>query len=403
MTARHALIGAAGYIAPRHLKAIKETGGTLVAATDVTDSVGIMDSHFPDAAFFTEFERFDADLADRRRAGQGVEYVAICSPNYLHKAHCAFALRAGADAICEKPLVLDPADLDDLAALEAETGRRVNSILQLRLHPAILAVKDKVATGPADKVYDVDLGYFTSRGAWYHASWKGFEQKSGGIATNIGVHFYDMLSFIFGPLQTNIAHHRAPDCAAGYLEFERARVRWVLSINRAHLPPQTPAGQSTYRSITVDGEEIEFSGGFTDLHTASYQNVLAGSGYGLDAVRPSIELVSHIRACALEPGRGEATPDAGRHPGGGLSPPWTALWITPSTMPSTLPPLSMTAPMSTNRLKSARTPRSGISSMSWPAPGSVRAVCWARTSWPGPMSPSAMAASCRTMSPSTRA
>jgi len=308
MTTCYGLIGAAGYIAPRHLKAMKETGGVLAAATDVTDSVGIMDSHFPDAAFFTEFERFDAHLADRRRAGQGVDYVAICSPNYLHKAHIGASLRAGADAICEKPLVLDPADLDDLAVLEAETGRRVNSILQLRLHPAILALRARVAAGPADKTYDVDLGYFTSRGAWYHASWKGFEQKSGGIATNIGVHFYDMLAFLFGPLKTNIAHHRAPDCAAGYLEFARARVRWVLSINRAHLPAETPPGQSTYRSITVDGDEIEFSGGFTDLHTASYQNILDGQGYGLAEVRPSIELVSHLRGCALEPGRGARHP-----------------------------------------------------------------------------------------------
>ncbi len=304
----YALIGAAGYIAPRHLKAMKETGGRLAVAFDVNDSVGIMDSHFPDAYFFTKFEEFDAHLADLRQAGTEVDYVAICSPNHLHKAHCSFALRAGADAICEKPLVLNPPDLDDLVRLEVETGRKVNSILQLRLHPAILAIRDKVANGPADEIYNVDLSYFTSRGAWYHASWKGFEQRSGGIATNIGVHFYDMLSFIFGPLKTNIAHHRAADCAAGYLEFERARVRWILSINRAHLPPHTPAGQSTYRSITVDGEEIEFSGGFMDLHTASYQNILNGAGYGLDAVRPSIELVSHIRNCALELGKGEQHP-----------------------------------------------------------------------------------------------
>lgn len=306
---QYALIGVAGYIAPRHLKAIKETGGQLAVAYDVNDSVGIMDSHFPDAAFFTEFEQFEAHVHGERRIDRAIDYVGICSPNYLHKAHMAFALRAGSDAICEKPLVLNPEDLDDLIRLEAETGQRINSILQLRLHPAILALRDKVAAGPADKTWEVDLGYFTSRGAWYHASWKGLTHKSGGIATNIGVHFYDMLGFIFGAPKANIVHHRADDAAAGYLEFERARVRWVLSINRAHLPAHTPPGQSTHRSITVDGEEIEFSGGFTDLHTASYQNILAASGYGLDTVRPSIELVSHIRHAALEPGRGEQHPD----------------------------------------------------------------------------------------------
>ena len=305
----YALIGAAGYIAPRHLKAIKETGGDLSVAFDINDSVGIMDSHFPDAAFFTEFEQFEGHVHGLRRAGSPIDYVGICSPNYLHKAHMGFALRAGADAICEKPLVLNVSDLEELEALEAETGQRINSILQLRLHPAIIALRDKVRAGDPDKIYDVDLGYFTSRGAWYHASWKGLTHKSGGIATNIGVHFYDMLSFIFGPNTANIVHHRGPDASAGYLEFERARVRWVLSINRDHLPAHTPADQTTHRSITVDGEEIEFSGGFTDLHTASYQNVLDGNGYGLDIVRPSIELVNHIRNAPLEPGKGEQHPD----------------------------------------------------------------------------------------------
>ena len=312
MTTTYALIGAAGYIAPRHMKAIRETGGTLEVAYDVNDSVGVMDSHFPDAAFFTEFEPFEAHVHDRRRAGRPVDYVAICSPNYLHKPHMAFALRVGADAICEKPLVLDPEELDDLAALETETGRRINSILQLRLHPAIVALRDRVAAGPSDRVHDVDLGYFTSRGAWYHASWKGVDRKSGGIATNIGVHFFDMLAFVFGPIRGSVVHHRGADAAAGYLEFRQARVRWVLSINRAHLPPQTPPGQSTYRSITVDGEEIEFSGGFTDLHTASYQGILAGQGFGLDVVRPSIEVVSRIRSAPIEPGRGERHPDIAR-------------------------------------------------------------------------------------------
>ncbi len=310
--ARYALIGAAGYIAPRHLKAMRETGGKLLVAYDVNDSVGIMDSHFPDAAFFTEFERFESHVHDVQRVGPPIDHVAICSPNYLHKDHIAFAMRAGADAICEKPLVLDPVDIDALAAIEAETGRHVFSILQLRLHPAIIALKQKIDGGDPDTIHDVDLGYFTSRGAWYHASWKGVEHKSGGIATNIGVHFYDMLGFVFGALNTSVVHHRGADAAAGYLEFDRARVRWALSINRDHLPQRTPEGQSTYRSITIDGEEIEFSSGFTDLHTASYRAVLDGQGFGLDAIRPSIEIVSGIRTADIEPNRGERHPDLGR-------------------------------------------------------------------------------------------
>ncbi len=309
MALNYALIGAAGYVAPRHLKAIKETGGNLAVAHDINDSVGIMDSHFPDAAFFTEFERFDAYVSDLSRAGKQIDYVGICSPNYLHKAHVSFALRAGADAICEKPLVLSPSDIDDLEALETETGRRIFTILQLRLHPTIIALREKIASGPKDKVYDVDLGYFTARGAWYHASWKGLDEKSGGIATNIGVHFYDMLNFVFGPVRENIVHYRGADAAAGYIELAQARVRWVISINRDHLPPHTPAGQTTHRSITVDGEEIEFSDGFTDLHTASYQNVLDGNGYGPEIVRPSIVLVNQIRSAPIELDRGEQHPD----------------------------------------------------------------------------------------------
>ena len=304
-----ALIGAAGYIAPRHLKAINETQGILQVAYDINDSVGVMDSYFPNADFFTEFEQFESHVHGLRGSDKSINYVSICSPNYLHKSHMAFALRAGSDAICEKPLVLRPSELDDLMVLEQQTGNRIHSILQLRLHPAIIALRDKVEAGDPNKTYDVDLGYFTSRGAWYHASWKGLEHKSGGIATNIGVHFYDMLGFIFGANKTNIVHHRGADAAAGYLEFERARVRWVLSINRDHLPSHTPEGQTTHRSITVDGEEIEFSGGFTDLHTTSYQSVLDGSGYGLDIVRPSIELVSHIRTAPIEPNKGEQHPD----------------------------------------------------------------------------------------------
>jgi len=308
MTNNFALIGAAGYIAPRHLRAIKDVGGDLGIAYDINDSVGIMDSHFPDAEFFTDFERFESELYRQKQQGSSVDYVSICSPNYLHKSHMAFTLRAGAEAICEKPLVLRPADIDELDALEKETGKRINSILQLRLHPSIIALREKVRSGPIDKIYDVDLGYFTSRGKWYHESWKGFEQKSGGIAANIGVHFFDMLHFVFGGLQNSIVHHRASDAAAGYLEFEKARVRWVLSINRDHLPEHTPAGQTTHRSITIEGEEVEFSGGFTDLHTRSYEAILEGQGYGLDIVRPSIELVSGIRNAALEPSIGEAHP-----------------------------------------------------------------------------------------------
>lgn len=308
MQKQYGLIGAAGYIAPRHLSAIKDTGGILNVAYDINDSVGIMDRHFPDASFFTEFERFAAHVHAERKSARPLDYMAICSPNYLHKSHMEFALRTGCDAICEKPLVLDPSDLDDLVRLEKDTGHRINSILQLRLHSAILDLKKKVIDGPSDKIYDVDLTYITSRGAWYYASWKGDHQKSGGIATNIGVHFYDMLSFLFGKLTKSVAHHRADDAASGYLEFERARVRWVLSINSDHLPTQTPKGQTTYRSIIVNGEEIEFSAGFTDLHTLSYQKVLAGNGFGLDEVRPSIELVSNLRFAALEPKVGEQHP-----------------------------------------------------------------------------------------------
>jgi len=303
------LIGAAGYIAPRHFEAIKAVRGNLAVAYDVNDSVGILDRYFPQSAFFTEFERFESHVHGLRRNGKPISYVGICSPNYLHQSHIAFGLRAGANAICEKPLVVDPNDLDDLADLEQETGKKVYSILQLRLHPSIIALREKVAKGPSDKVYDVDLGYFTSRGAWYHASWKGLDHKSGGIATNIGVHFFDMLSFVFGPVCENIVHYRGSNAAAGYLEFQQARVRWVLSIDRGHLPEQTPEGQTTYRSITVDGEEIEFSGGFTDLHTSSYKNVIDGDGYGLNVVRPSIELVSSIRTASLQPERGERHPD----------------------------------------------------------------------------------------------
>lgn len=297
---RFALIGAAGYIAPRHMKAIKDTGNDLVAAMDVNDSVGILDSTFPEAQFFTQFEQFDAHVDGERRAGRPLDYVAIASPNYLHDAHMRYALRAGADAICEKPLVLNPEDIDGLQALERDTGRRINTILQLRLHPAILALRDRVAALPKDRKVDVDLTYITSRGNWYLKSWKGFTEKSGGIATNIGVHFYDMLHFVYGALQQNIVHLNTPTKAAGYLEYERARVRWFLSVDVNDVPAAERAGgKRTFRAVTADGENIEFSDGFTELHTRIYEEILAGRGFGVEENRVAIETVSVIRTAPI--------------------------------------------------------------------------------------------------------
>jgi len=291
-----ALIGVAGYIAVRHVRAIKDTGNMLVASLDRFDSVGFMDSYFPEADFFTEFERFDRHIAKLSRQGTKVEYVSICSPNYLHDSHIRFALRNDADAICEKPLVLNPWNIDALQDYEQETGRKVWNILQLRHHQAIIDLKEKVRSGPADKIYDIDLSYITSRGNWYHYSWKGDMEKSGGVATNIGVHFFDMLTWIFGDVKQNKVNFLKEDKAAGYLELERARVRWFLSIDYEDIPSQIKeAGQRTFRSITIDGEEIEFSGGFTDLHTISYKNILVGKGYGLEAARKSIQTVYTIR------------------------------------------------------------------------------------------------------------
>ncbi|GAB4370652.1 MAG: Gfo/Idh/MocA family oxidoreductase [Kiloniellaceae bacterium] len=291
-----ALIGAAGYIAPRHMRAIQDTGNNLVAALDPNDSVGIIDSYFPKASFFTEFERFDRHIDKLRRQGHKIDYVSICSPNYLHDAHIRFALRNQAHAICEKPLVLSPWNIDALEAIEREGNTRIYNILQLRLHPAIQELRAKVAAAPQNKVFDVDLTYLTSRGRWYHVSWKGDEHKSGGIATNIGVHFYDMLSWVFGALRHSVVHLHRPDVASGYLEYERARVRWFLSINADYLPEQAvSAGKRTYRAILIDGEELEFSEGFTDLHTASYEDILSGGGFGLDEARQSIETVFQIR------------------------------------------------------------------------------------------------------------
>lgn len=292
-----ALIGAAGYIAPRNLKAIKDTNNNLIAALDRFDSVGIMDSYFPNADFFVEPERFDRHL-EKLKYDKNIklDYVSICTPNYLHDSHIRMALRLGADAICEKPLVLNPWNLDALQRMELESGKKVYNILQLREHQSIIDLKQKVDKSPADKIFDIDLTYLTSRGNWYYTSWKGDKSKSGGIATNIGVHFYDMLSWIFGEVKENTVHIQTHDRAAGYLEFERARVRWFLSINYDVLPDEIKAiGQTTYRSITIEGEELEFSGGFKDLHTRVYEGILKGNGYGLDDARQAIEIVHDIR------------------------------------------------------------------------------------------------------------
>lgn len=291
-----ALIGAAGYVAVRHLKAINETGNTLVCALDKFDSVGILDSYFPDADFFVEFERFDRHIDKLKRLGTKINFVSICSPNFLHDSHIRFALRSQADAICEKPIVLNPWNVDALQSFERETGRKVYNILQLRLHPSIIELKKKVDQGPKDKIYDFDLAYITSRGKWYHFSWKGDVQKSGGIATNIGIHFFDMLSWIFGDIKENIVHINEHDKAAGFLQLKKARVRWFLSIDQDSLPDEIKQkGQRTYRSIKMEGNEIEFSEGFTDLHTLSYKEILKGNGYGLSDSRLSVQTVYEIR------------------------------------------------------------------------------------------------------------
>lgn len=306
-----ALIGAAGFIAPRHLKAIKETGNNLLAALDKFDSVGIMDSYFPDADFFVEFERFDRHIEKLKREGQKLDYVSICTPNYLHDAHIRFGLRHKADVICEKPLVLNPWNIDALQEIEKETGGRVNNIFQLRLHPTIIALREKVKNGPKDKIYDIDLAYLTSRGHWYYTSWKGDISKSGGIASNIGVHFFDMLVWIFGEVKESIVHLQEHDRAAGFFQLERARVRWFLSINYGTLPEEVKAsGKRTYRSITIEGEELEFSEGFTDLHTKSYEEILKGNGFGLEEAKTSINIVHNIRHATPVGLRGEFHPFA---------------------------------------------------------------------------------------------
>lgn len=291
-----ALIGVAGFVAPRHLKAIRETGNNLVAALDKFDQVGILDSYFPQADFFTEFERFDRHLDKLKRNGTKIDYVSICTPNYLHDSHIRFALRHQADAICEKPLVLNPWNVDALEEIEKETGKKVYTILQLRLHPTIIALKEKVAKSDPDKIYDIDLSYITSRGNWYQISWKGDLSKSGGVATNIGIHFFDMLLWIFGGVEDSRVAAQNEHTAEGTLRLQRARVKWMLSINPDTLPDTVKAkGQRTFRSIRIEGEEIEFSEGFTDLHTRSYEEILKGNGFGLADAKPSIDLVHAIR------------------------------------------------------------------------------------------------------------
>lgn len=300
-----ALIGAGGYIAPRHMKAIRDTGHRLVSATDRSDSVGILDSFSQEVSFFTEFERFDRHAEKLRRQGDEhrLHFVSICTPNYLHDAHIRFALRIGADAICEKPLVSNPWNLDALAEMEKETGRKIHNILQLRVHPNIIALRERIREAPPGKKFDIDLTYITSRGKWYFASWKGDVQKSGGIATNIGVHFFDMLMWVFGSVRHHEVHCAEQSRMGGFLELEKANVRWFLSVDQADLPEAVKAaGKSTFRSITVDGDEVEFSEGFADLHTVVYREILAGRGFGLDDARPSINLVYQLRHALPAPG-----------------------------------------------------------------------------------------------------
>lgn len=310
MSINFALVGAAGYIAPRHMKAIKDTGNNLIAAVDKNDSVGIIDSYFPESDFFVETERFDRHLDKLRRGGiNKVDYVAICSPNYLHDAHIRLTMRNDAHAICEKPVVLNPWNVDALQEIERETGKQIYNVLQVRLHPSIIALKEEIENGPKDRIYDIDLTYITSRGRWYHMSWKGDIEKSGGVATNIGVHFFDMLSWIFGGVQKNIIHLNEKDKAAGYLELKNARIRWFMSLDDTDLPEDiTAKGQRTFRSITINDKEIEFSGGFTDLHTRIYEDILNGSGFSMEDARTSIEIVHKIRNASPDRNSGERHP-----------------------------------------------------------------------------------------------
>ncbi|MDR2084130.1 MAG: Gfo/Idh/MocA family oxidoreductase [Bacteroidales bacterium] len=296
MKKKFALIGAAGYVAPRHMNAIKETNNELVAAYDKSESVGIIDSYFPKASFFTEQELFDRHCTKYIGKGDKIDYVSICTPNYLHDAHIRYGLRLGADVICEKPIVLNPWNIDVLKEVEQNTGRRINTILQLRLHPSIIALRNKVLESSENKKYDVELTYITSRGYWYYAGWKGDVHKSGGVATNIGIHFYDMLAWIFGDVESNVVHVSTHDRVAGYLEFKKARVRYFLSINADTLPKSALENNlRTYRVININGNEFEFSKGFEDLHTLSYKKIIAGEGFGLDDARTSLNIVYNIR------------------------------------------------------------------------------------------------------------
>lgn len=291
-----ALIGAGGYIAPRHMKAIKDTNNKLIAALDKNDSVGILDSYFPEADFFTEFERFDRHIEKLKRKGIKTDFVSVCSPNYLHDAHIRFGLRVGANVICEKPVVLNPWNIDALAEIEKETGNKIFTILQLRLHPSIIALKEKIESEAKAKKHHVNLEYITSRGHWYYASWKGDIEKSGGIATNIGVHFFDMLMWIFGDVKENIVNEHSRSTASGVLELENATVNWKLSIDYNNLPEEIKTqGKRTYRTLDIDGESFEFSDGFTELHTKSYENILSGKGFPLMETRKAIQLVHDIR------------------------------------------------------------------------------------------------------------
>ena len=296
MKKRFALIGAAGYIAPRHMKAIKDLGHELVAAMDTHDSVGVLDRYFLDTDFFTEIERFDRHLDKLRRQGKGIDYLVVCSPNYLHDAHIRFGLRLGADVICEKPLVLNPWNLDALAEIEQETQKKINTILQLRLHPEVIKLKERIDKGPRDKVYEIQLDYLTTRGKWYDYSWKGDVSKSGGIATNIGIHFFDMLIWIFGDVVESQPTKIAANFASGELHLAQARVKWTLSTDYHQLPEKVKvAGGKTYRALMIDGDEFEFSGGFEELHRRSYEEILAGKGYGLESVARTIDLVKDFR------------------------------------------------------------------------------------------------------------
>ena len=290
------LIGAGGYIAPRHMKAIKDTGNNLLAAIDKHDSVGILDSYFPECDFFTEFERFDRHVEKLKRQGVKIDYVSVCSPNYLHDAHIRFGLRIGADVICEKPIVLNPWNIDALIEIEKETNKNVFSILQLRLHPAIIALREKVKSADADKKFNVNLQYITSRGNWYHNSWKGDLNKSGGIATNIGVHFFDMLTWVFGSVIENNLTNISQKSASGKLTLEKANVEWMLSVDSSSIPDDVAAtGKKTYRILDIDGDAFEFSDGFTELHTESYRNILAGNGFPLLETKTAIDIVSKLR------------------------------------------------------------------------------------------------------------